>query len=224
MLTGIDHVVILANDLEVAVEQYERLGFTVTPGGRHPRFTHNALIPFQDGTYLELIAFYEQPRPGSVETHRWHRHLANGGGLVDFALGASDVAAVQATASAAGVAMNGPVQGGRKRPDGVDIRWKSVMPDGVNAGAIPFVIEDETERSLRVPADGARHANGARGVSSLIVAVCELDVATARYTGLLGRDSSAAGGTANVEHARGVEYSIGSHRVEVVAPTEDGPM
>ncbi|PYM68099.1 MAG: VOC family protein, partial [Candidatus Rokuibacteriota bacterium] len=36
MLSGIDHLVIAVPDLEVARKNYEALGFTVVPGGRHP--------------------------------------------------------------------------------------------------------------------------------------------------------------------------------------------
>jgi catechol 2,3-dioxygenase-like lactoylglutathione lyase family enzyme len=224
MPTAIDHVIILGDDLDTAVAQYQRLGFTVTPGGRHPRFTHNALIPFEDGTYLELIAFYEQPKPGSDETHRWHRHLATGGGLVDYAVGASSVEATSASATSRGIEMSAPVQGGRQRPDGIDIRWRSVMPAGENGGALPFVIEDQTDRSLRVPADAATHANGSRGVHSIVVAVRDLDAAVARYCGLLGRDTMAGDGTAEQDDATGVFFMIGPHRVEVVTPNADGPM
>ncbi len=56
MLTGIDHIVIVVNNLDVASTQFETAGFTVTPGGSHPTGTYNALIPFQDGSYFELIA------------------------------------------------------------------------------------------------------------------------------------------------------------------------
>src|SRR5579859_6674248 len=33
---NLEHVVIAVRDLTVATTSYERLGFTVTPGGRHP--------------------------------------------------------------------------------------------------------------------------------------------------------------------------------------------
>src|SRR5216684_222849 len=56
MLKGIDHIVIVVRDLDAAVADYGRLGFTVVRGGRHPSMgTHNALIAFSDGAYFELI-------------------------------------------------------------------------------------------------------------------------------------------------------------------------
>ena len=66
MLKGIDHIVIAVPDLERASRNYETLGFTVVPGGRHPVGTCNALISFSDGAYIELIAFYE-----ANPEHRW---------------------------------------------------------------------------------------------------------------------------------------------------------
>ena len=54
MLTRLDHLVMLVGDLGVAAADYERLGFTVTPGGQHADgLTPNALIPFDDGSYFE---------------------------------------------------------------------------------------------------------------------------------------------------------------------------
>lgn len=75
MLRQIDHLVVLVPDLEAAIQEYRRAGFTVVPGGTHPTGTHNALIGFGDGAYLELLAFYEDN-----PAHRWHRFRAAGGG------------------------------------------------------------------------------------------------------------------------------------------------
>ena len=80
MLQGIDHIVIAVPDLAVASRNYEALGFTVVPGGRHPVGTHNALIAFADGAYIELIAFYEKNTQ-----HKWWVPLEKGGGLVTSA-------------------------------------------------------------------------------------------------------------------------------------------
>jgi Glyoxalase-like domain len=49
----LDHLVMLVGYLDRAVRDYEELGFTVTPGGEHADgLTHNALIPFRDGSYF----------------------------------------------------------------------------------------------------------------------------------------------------------------------------
>jgi hypothetical protein len=57
-LFPLDHLVIAVNDLAQTMRDYQSLGFTVQPGGKHPgRQSHNALVVFEDGTYLELIAW-----------------------------------------------------------------------------------------------------------------------------------------------------------------------
>src|SRR5258708_39225948 len=88
MFTGIDHVAIVGNELECAIARYSRAGFTVVRGGKHPIGTHNALIAFADGSYLELIAFLK-PNTG----HPWQQVLAKGGGIVDFCMSTDDLVA-----------------------------------------------------------------------------------------------------------------------------------
>lgn len=76
MLTAIDHLVIVVPDLSAAIERYQQLGFSVVAGGRHTTTgTHNALIGLADGSYIELLAFY-QPNPQSP----WWGALEHGGG------------------------------------------------------------------------------------------------------------------------------------------------
>lgn len=224
MPTGIDHVVILVDDLDRAIQQYTDLGFTVTPGGKHARFTHNALIPFHDGSYLELIAFYEEPDESSGDTHRWYKYLKTGGGLIDFALGDANVDALIADADTRGVKLGGPHPGQRSRPDGQQLSWKSAMAEGENTGALPFVIQDVSDRGLRVPADAADHENTVRGIRSLVVAVRDIDAATQRYNALLGREAPSGENLKNLEDGDGVYYMVADHRIDLAAPTRSGPL
>lgn len=182
MLTGIDHLVVLVGNLQEAVRCYEDLGFTVTPGGKHPVGTHNALIPFADGAYVELIAFAE---PGRPHDHRWWPLLSTGGGLVDFALASDDLAADVAALAAHGLAFAAR-DASRVRPDGQRIVWHAADPPGA-AGRLPFLIEDVTPRSLRVPEGAARqHGCGATGVARVYVAADDLDAEGAAYGVLPG--------------------------------------
>ncbi|MBI2940142.1 MAG: VOC family protein [Chloroflexi bacterium] len=222
MLFGVDHLVILARDLGDSLVAYERLGFTVTPGGEHPgQGTHNALIPFADGAYIELIAFRDPDRP---QPHRWWPHLsryqevfdgfgdtpnpartgsalpgpsrdagelsetylATGGGLIDFALRSDDLAGDVAALAARGLLFD-VVDGHRLRPDGQSIAWRMALPAAEGGVPVPFLIQDVTPRSLRVPDGRAReHANGAIGVASVSIAVDDLGTAGDAYAVLLG--------------------------------------
>jgi catechol 2,3-dioxygenase-like lactoylglutathione lyase family enzyme len=186
MLIGIDHLVILVRNLEKAVDTYRDLGFQVLQGGQHPYGTHNALVTFQDGSYLELIAFMEPEKP---HDHRWYRFLDRPG-LVDFAIGTDDLEIELGRVRGAGVSYEGPKPGARKRPDGQQLEWRTAPPPDDRAGELPFLIDDISERTLRVPGgDAAEHANGVTGIQSLVVAVRDLDEATEEYEALLARQA-----------------------------------
>jgi len=156
----LDHAVYVARNLAEAVEDHKRRGFTVTPGGEHAGgVTHNALVCFADGSYLELVAF-QRPDP----THRWWRHAASGG-FADFALLSDDLA--QDASSLSDLVVREAAEGGRTRPDGVSVRWRAAFL----RAPLPFLIEDLTPRDLRVPGgEAVRHANGVTGIATLVVA------------------------------------------------------
>jgi Glyoxalase-like domain len=152
----------------------------VMPGGEHADgLTHNALVPFADGSYLEIVAFHDLARS---LTHRWWKIAAAGGGLADFALLSDDLAAD--TAALGDLVTRPPLQGGRTRPDGTELRWRTA----VLAPPLPFVIEDLTARDLRVPSGAAtEHANGATGIASLVVGATDLADAEWRFAALRER-------------------------------------
>jgi glyoxalase-like protein len=180
VLRQLDHVVFVVRSLQAAIEDHRRRGFTVTPGGEHAdRLTHNALIPFADGTYLELVGFHDLSRS---LTHRWWFIAADGGGFADFALLSDDLAADAAALRE--LVNNPPQQGGRIRPDGVELKWRTA----VLKAPLPFVIEDLTARELRVPSGAAAdHANGATGIASVVVGASDIADAEWRYAALRER-------------------------------------
>lgn len=163
----LDHVVRAVPDLSVAVQEAERAGFQVVPGGEHAgRTSHNALVCLADGAYLELIAWRapcEEPWYTTLQDH--------GAGWVDMALWPVDVdAVVQASVQRGLNTWEGSRDGGRVRPDGLQVRWKSARQ---TTRALPFLCQDLTPRDWRVPqGPQAVHANGASGIAAVVV---ELD-------------------------------------------------
>ena len=183
---ALDHVVIAVSDLEAAMADYRALGFTVVAGGSHPgRTSHNALVVFADGSYLELIA-WESPNPAERWCVEFGRH---GEGLMDFALLPDDVAGVIASARARGLHLNGPIEGGRKRPDGAELKWHTGRQVTFD---LPFLCGDVTPRALRVPEGEVRvHPNGVTGIATVTVAVRDLDESLGRYRALVGGEGAA---------------------------------
>lgn len=179
MILGIDHIVILVGDLEAASADYTALGFTVVPGGEHTDgATHNALIAFADGSYLELLAFKR-----AAADHHWWLHTTAGNGLIDFALQPDSLADDIAAMAERGLCYKGPIGGGRLRPDGQRIEWELGMPPTPD---LPFLCADVTPRALRVP-DGVawQHANGVMGIAGVTIAVADISASAARYRALL---------------------------------------
>jgi hypothetical protein len=159
--------VILVRDLDRAVRGYEELGFTATPGGEHADgLTRNALVPFEDGSYLELVAFMDLEDPRD-NVWGWRAFLPSGGGLIDYCAASDDLRADALSLQERGFEVDGPTDGGRRLPDGTEIRWRvaRIRQDG---RLLPFLIEDVTPRSLRVPGgSAAEHPNGATGIAHL---------------------------------------------------------
>jgi catechol 2,3-dioxygenase-like lactoylglutathione lyase family enzyme len=211
MLLGIDHLVIAVKSLETATKDYADLGFTVVPGGRHTGIgTYNSLIAFQDGSYLELIGFYE-PR----DDHRWFAPLQKGGGLVDFCLQTDDLPGDTVALRRAGIDIGEPERRDRERPDGKEIRWVFSLAKGAYRGVAPFIITDETGRDERIPRE-RHHANGVTGIDTVTVAVDDVARVRGWYAQMLRQPGADVkrddiGGT-------GVRFTIGPHRFDFVVP------
>jgi len=222
---SVDHVVIFVEDLGRASDDYAALGFTIVPGGVHADgLTHNALIPFADGRYLELLAltatwkrrvFRALARSGldrvltrrSPLLGRALRRIRSGGGLADFALACSPLGGVVGAGE-----IDGPVTDGRVRPDGQEVSWRLAFP---RAAVLPFLIEDVTARHLRVPPN-VTHANGAAGVQALTVATGSFDRSVASYQALLGREPFET--VAPIPRSLAVEFRLETVAIRILAP------
>jgi hypothetical protein len=181
VIRGLDHVVLVVLDLDTAVAEHRKRGFTVTPGGEHAGgLTHNALVGFQDGSYLELIAFHDVAAAGGK--HSWAPVAERGGGWADFAVRSNDVA--EDAAALGELVVRPPEDGGRTRPDGVAVSWRVVRLEK----PLPFLIEDLTARDLRVPHGAAAlHANGTTGVASIVLEATDPVRVAERYARLRER-------------------------------------
>src|SRR5262249_13291337 len=210
MLRGIDHIVIAVVDLAAASRSYEALGFTVVPGGRHPVGTHNALIAFADGAYIELIAFYEKHTQ-----HKWCEPLQKGGGLVDYCMQTDDLLGDTAAFRKAGVDIDDPSPLSRVRPDGYQLKWVLSIPRGPHRGVAPFLIQDETPRDERVPREH-RHPNGVTGIGTLTVTVDDVGRVGGWYARTGGRPGRRMVGEGR--GAVGRRFVIGRHTIALIAP------
>lgn len=212
----IDHLVILVSDLDAASADYRALGFNVQPGGTHAEgSTHNALVGFADGSYLELIAFL-RPDPA----HRWHPWAARGHeGFVDLALCPPSVGDVVQRVRAAGLAYQGPIDGGRIRPDGERLRWQIGTPPSRD---LPFLCGDLTPRALRVREGAVRvHDNGVQGIASVTLLVADLGASAARWATLLGHGPLLPATPLSALGPHQAVFTLGPSRLVLVTPGLD---
>ncbi len=209
MISAVDHLVILVEALEAAAAGYEELGFRVTPGGEHADgLTRNALVPFADGTYLELVSFVD-PTGTRDNAWGWRAFLEKGGGLIDYCVASDDLAADARRLGQSGFGIEGPTEGGCRLPDGAEIRWKSAR-FRQEGRVLPFLIEDLTPRSLRVPAGpAARHPNGATGISRLSIAIWDASEARRPFVALTGGRATEESGDA---------FHLGRHELVFLTP------
>jgi catechol 2,3-dioxygenase-like lactoylglutathione lyase family enzyme len=184
MILGVDHVLIAVEDLEKAMEVYRRLGFQVLRGGEHPQYgTHNALVPLADGSYLELIGVKkpelarEFPFGGQVL-----EALARPNRLVGFVLEVTDYAGDVQAIRERGLAIAKAPPGGRVRPDGKQVSWRTAHPE---SATLPFLIQDATPRELRVPSPTEGLGRSTK-IGWVAVGAADLQPAITAYTQLLG--------------------------------------
>lgn len=184
MILGIDHALIAVDDLDAAMRTFQRLGFHVVRGGQHPNHgTHNALVPLSDGCYLELIGVWDRALASRYpHTNRIVEALNNPNRLALFALDADDLDADVQAIRKRGLAISDPVPGERERPDGERVAWRTAHRDDPR---LPFLIEDETPRALRVPK--ADEGIGARlRIAQLIIRSDDVPETSEKFELLLG--------------------------------------
>jgi hypothetical protein len=212
-MLSIDHVIIAVNDLDTASETFRTAGFTVLPGGTHASgATHNALIVFHDGTYLELMALTGEP--AKPVTADYSFLFAHGEGVVGLCLSSDGLEADVAAIRTRGISISELTEGGRLRPDGVEMRWLTAWVEGE---PLPFLIEDVTPRVLRVTDIPAytTHANGAAGIRGMSIETGANEI-SARFDAVFGLPEVVTGsrlytcGTAlmRLETRYGIERAI----------------
>jgi len=184
MITGFDHFIVLVNDLNAAIETYRRLGFDARAGGEHPAFgSHNALIAFADGTYLELVAFKDAALAAKTFWGAGVAKLRTGEGFGGHVLVSNDLASDAAKLKQRALNIGEPSAGSRVRPDGQRVAWHIGLFDNSPVGLLPFLIQDDTLRELRIEA--AKEGLGSRArVKEVIVAVKDADAARDAYRAL----------------------------------------
>ncbi len=178
----LDHVVIVVPSLVWAIEQFQALGFKVDLGGDNGP-THNALISFEDGSYVELVCvrsalmknvfrflcrtrciYLVKPFISDL-TFRFACLLGGSSGIQDWCVKHESLAQVR---EKFGFSRTSRIEKlTRIKPDLEIVEWRLLAPI---ERRLPFLIEDITDSALRIPSASAhKHANGCVGISGLLL-------------------------------------------------------
>jgi catechol 2,3-dioxygenase-like lactoylglutathione lyase family enzyme len=182
---GIDHVVVGVDDLDAARLVWTRLGFELTPRGRHFGWgTGNYCVMFERD-FIELLGIVDTAQ-GSNGLDRFLEHRQ---GLMSVAWASADSAASVTSLAAAGIAADGPRDLARQLelPDATVLaRFKLVSLASAATPAIPsFVCQHLTPELVRQPA-WLRHPNGAVGVKGVTVVADDPPSLNAAYDRIFG--------------------------------------
>ena len=178
MARGIDHLVHVVRDLDVARESYERLGFIVGAENVHPWGTRNRLVQFAE-SYVELLAIPEpdklpQVPAGSYSFGNFNREFLNecGEGLSFLVLQSSDPQAEKAAFDKAGFGGLNVMDFSRKalRPDGRETEVSFSLafardPQSRHAGFFTCLQKSRNEIWF---AELQRHKNGAKAIDAVV--------------------------------------------------------
>jgi len=176
----VDHVTICGANLGGLQEAFGSLGLAADYGGPHANGgTHMAVIGLEDGSYVELVA---PLKAGTATESSWSKLMLANAGACAWAVGSSDIHKDVDALKNAGLPVDGPFPGGRKKPDGKVLQWQTAAVGTEQAGAmLPFMIQDGTPREWRVRPSASAAQMGLTGVAAVVLGVKDMDAAVALF-------------------------------------------
>ncbi len=207
----LDHTIVLVRNLDLAEQQYARLGFRLTPRGGHPTLgTANHTIMLGHD-YFELLSVLER----SPANDRWATTLDRREGFAGMALGTADARGARDTLIDRGLDLPPVVD--FARPVGlatgfVEARFTVAhLPPEASPALPAFFCQQHTREFVWRP-EWQRHPNTAFGIAGMTVLHPDPETAAVGYERLLGR--------ARIHpHPGGVALSLGRTQLILVGPT-----
>jgi Glyoxalase-like domain len=211
-IAGIDHVILAVGDLDRAQLGWTRLGFTLTPRGRHlQKGTGNYCIMFERD-YIELLGVVDASQGmGGLEGF-----FTGGDGLkgLAFATRSGDATAAELARRGLHPAPPDDLTRQLELPEGTALpRFKLVyLPPEETPALSAFVCQHLTPELVRRP-QWLRHANAITGIAGITVMVEATEPLRAAYDRLFG-----AGVITTTDDVMTVH--VGRHRIVFATPDD----
>ena len=192
-VSGIDHCYLMVRDLDRSLEQFRRLGFTLSPRGLHSaaKGSANHTVMLSEGDYFELLGFVAETDDNRVRRQRLER---DGEGLYAMACRIGDAQEAKAALARLGIA-TGDVQHFSRPVELVDggEGMASFSTLNFEAGDVPlgtaFMCQHHTPELVWQP-QLLRHPNSALALAGA-VAACADPESMARACSRLFADAEA---------------------------------
>jgi catechol 2,3-dioxygenase-like lactoylglutathione lyase family enzyme len=177
----IGHVLIKVQDLKEAVRDYEELGFRVSYGSAPDKAT-NAMIYFEDGSFLELFCTsFGQPMDSVMKlavklmlalkspyAGRYRNYITPVEGFRDYALDSTkgqEFAYNMELLKQKGITVHGPRGMKRKNTEGILMTWSLCFPPQER---LPFFMSPYSP-ALSLSSAKTEHPNGAVGFKEITI-------------------------------------------------------
>ncbi len=187
-LKGIDHLLVGVDKLEESRHHYLRLGFQLTPRGRHIGWgTANYCVMFPDD-YLELIGVVDK----NEDTNGLDAFLEKGEGGLGLAFRSDEIQRTADSLSALGCKFDGPTELRRI----LELDNGDVMPafellrygSEVTPGIASFVCDHKTPEIVWQE-KWLTHANGAKGIKRIVYAMPDPSDHVTDFSRFFGEDA-----------------------------------
>ena len=214
------------------------MGFNVNPGGVHTgKGTHNA-IALNEEDYLELLAVRDPAEYAAASS--WGGGLpafiAAGGGIRYVIVQSDDLAAEVAAMRGRGVDVSDAIEGSRRTPAGLELRWKSATLGAKNPLPLFFIQHctpmaerrrittgsDQPITHNSLPITGVGHPNGVYKLERTYIVVKDVNAEAALYAKVLGLPQPATHKGTVVMSDMAI-FEIGPTGLGVVTPYAPGP-
>ncbi|MBI3505296.1 MAG: VOC family protein [Proteobacteria bacterium] len=213
-IAGIDHVIVGTGDLEAARSAWAKLGFTLTPRGRHKGWgTGNYCIMFERD-YVELLGMVD---PAGFDNGLGAMLAKQGDGLLGFALAAAD-----ADEAAAWFASRGRPHErkdlGRllELPEGpIELKFALAMAKEAWPGGLKPFVTGHLTRELAWRPEWMAHANTVHAIQSLTCVVEDPLSLADGYERVFGNGSAVA-----TDDTLAVRWGRGAGLVLFVKPSD----
>lgn len=224
---GLDHVLLWSKD-PVAAERVltHQMGFTIGAAGSYGAGLANKLVRFENRSFIEFL-WMTDPNAAKASAPWAYDFVTQHNGSNSFGVQVSSIDEAYSALRTGGLKPDEPMSeawdpdgpNGPKPP--IVNKWRYMFLEAGELPGDPFFVEYQGGKPKDAPTVSP-HANGARVLSAVWVAVEDLDSGRRAY------ERAGFSGGVSIDlpdlHGKGISLRAGDGNIVLMAPTGDGPL